>query len=128
MAADKYDEFIDFVNLLKLHEGSNRLCVHCNAGKGYCYLFFWAHVVFLSGMGRTGTVLAMLLVMLHKMSAADAIRCVRSQRRGSVQTFKQEDGVEQFAKYLEARRQAEEVQRQVEQVQQTQQPAQQPPP
>ena len=57
-------------------------------------------------MGRTGVGLAMALVMLERMTASDAVKHVRAKRRGSVQTFKQEDGVAAFAAFW-LQRQAE---------------------
>lgn len=71
---------VDFIETL----GPNsRTLVHCNAG-----------------MGRTGTVLASLLVWRDGLSSNNAIKTLRTLRRGSVQTFKQEDGVKNWEKYL----------------------------
>ena len=62
------------------------VAVHCNAG-----------------MGRTGTVLAaMMLCEDPTLSADAAIKKIRELRRGSVQTYKQEDGVRAWKKHLDS--------------------------
>lgn len=66
-----------------LSETGACVAVHCNAGQG-----------------RTGTLLAALLVSLTGSSAREAINLVRSMRKGSVQTFKQEDGILLWEQYL----------------------------
>lgn len=53
-------------------EKDEKILVHCNAG-----------------MGRTGTVLACLIVWSGSMTAEEAIKYLRKKRKGSVQTFKQ---------------------------------------
>jgi atypical dual specificity phosphatase len=68
-------------SLLEWMKEGEKECVvvHCNAG-----------------MGRTGTVLACLLVSMRNYTARDAIQHVRKKRRGSVQTYKQEDFIKEF--------------------------------
>lgn len=56
-----------------------KVAVHCHAG-----------------YGRTGIVIACMLVRLQGLSAQDAIKLVRTQRPGSVQTAKQQSFVRLF--------------------------------
>jgi atypical dual specificity phosphatase len=52
----------------------------------------------LAGMGRTGTVLAALLVA-DGLSARDALERVRDLRPGSVETLEQERAIERYARH-----------------------------
>ena len=53
-------------------------------------------------MGRTGTVLAaMIMCDDPALSADEAIAKIRKLRRGSVQTYKQEDGVRAWKQHLD---------------------------
>ena len=54
----------------------------------------------LAGLGRTGTILACYLIKYEKMSAEDAIQHVREKRRGSIQSFVQEELIFQYAKTI----------------------------
>ena len=56
----------------------------------------------LAGMGRTGTLLACYLVKYQKMSADDAIRKVREERPGSIQSYPQEEIIFQLEKSLQS--------------------------
>jgi len=82
------EEIRDFWRSWK-DQGTGIVCVHCNAG-----------------MGRTGTVLACLLLDEHQgaMKAEEAIKVLREKRRGSIQTFKQEDFVKEWFVHLEKQR------------------------
>jgi atypical dual specificity phosphatase len=79
------EQMINIIEFIELEVGKeNALVVHCNAG-----------------MGRTGTVLAGLLMWRNKMTAADVIKLVRMKRRGSVQTYAQEEFlINKWEKYL----------------------------
>ena len=55
----------------------------------------------LAGLGRTGTVLASYLIKYQNMSADEAMKKVREQRPGSIQSYPQEEIVFQFAKSLQ---------------------------
>lgn len=61
------------------HKARGVVCVHCNAG-----------------MGRTGTVLAAFMAKEKGISAEEAIKRLRQMRNGSVQTFKQENGIREW--------------------------------
>jgi atypical dual specificity phosphatase len=77
-------ELMECVSFLRRGAAQGGVLVHCNAG-----------------MGRTGTVLAAyrLAIGLDK-SADEAIRFMRGRRRGSIQTFKQEDCLRDFEAWL----------------------------
>jgi len=51
----------------------------------------------LAGLGRTGTVLASYLIKYQNMSADEAMKKVREQRPGSIQSYPQEEIIFQFA-------------------------------
>ena len=55
----------------------------------------------LAGLGRTGTVLASYLIKYQNMSADEAMKKVRDQRPGSIQSYPQEEIIFQFAKSLQ---------------------------
>ena len=55
----------------------------------------------LAGLGRTGTVLASYLIKYQNMSADEAMKKVREQRPGSIQSYPQEEIIFQFAKSLQ---------------------------
>ena len=78
-------QFEDCKRFYDEHKTSGIIAIHCNAG-----------------MGRTGTVLAaMTLCDDPILNADDAIAKIRKLRRGSVQTYKQEDGVRAWKQDLE---------------------------
>ncbi len=81
--APSMDQLQQLEDFLGVPLPTRRVLFHCNAG-----------------MGRTGTLLACMLVRHRGLSAAEAIAHVRAARRGSVQTYKQEDGVKQYAASL----------------------------
>ena len=55
----------------------------------------------LAGLGRTGTILASYLIKYQNMSADEAMKKVREQRPGSIQSYPQEEIIFQFAKSLQ---------------------------
>ena len=69
--------------IMKIYQNSSKaIAVHCFAG-----------------VGRTGTVLAAMLV-LEGMNSEEAISFVRDKRPGSIETIKQEDAVFMFEDFL----------------------------
>eukprot|EP00009_Paramoeba_aestuarina_P006855 CAMPEP_0201517252 /NCGR_PEP_ID=MMETSP0161_2-20130828/8407_1 /ASSEMBLY_ACC=CAM_ASM_000251 /TAXON_ID=180227 /ORGANISM="Neoparamoeba aestuarina, Strain SoJaBio B1-5/56/2" /LENGTH=183 /DNA_ID=CAMNT_0047914697 /DNA_START=314 /DNA_END=865 /DNA_ORIENTATION=- len=74
------EQMVEFGEIVDKEE---RTLVHCNAG-----------------MGRTGTMLASYLIR-EGMPAQDAIKKLRKERKGSIQTFKQEDGLKAYQAYVE---------------------------
>ena len=78
---DKIDEAVDF-----MFESINKnepVMVHCAAG-----------------IGRTGTILACYLIKYQKYSAIDAIKKVRKERPGSIQSERQEFVIGLYQKHL----------------------------
>jgi atypical dual specificity phosphatase len=75
------DEAVEFIqNRL---ENNEPVMVHCAAG-----------------IGRTGTILACYLVKYEKLSAKDAIKKVRKERPGSIQSESQEIAISLYYKFL----------------------------
>ena len=54
----------------------------------------------LAGLGRTGTILACYLIKYEDMTADDAIKKVRRERHGSIQSFSQEEIIFRFEKFV----------------------------
>ena len=54
----------------------------------------------LAGLGRTGTILACYLIKYKDMTANDAIKKVRQERHGSIQSFSQEEIIFRFEKFV----------------------------
>ncbi len=80
---DRIDMAVDFI-----HENISKnqaVMVHCAAG-----------------MGRAGTILACYLVKYQKYSALDAIKKVREERPGSIQSEVQELAISYYEKHLES--------------------------
>jgi atypical dual specificity phosphatase len=84
------EQMLEMVSLVNQNEGAT--VIHCNAGQG-----------------RTGTMLAAYLICLNLicvnfsakgMPAEEAITKLRSLRKGSIQTFKQEDALKLFEKTI----------------------------
>ena len=78
---DQIEKTVDFI-----HERINNnepVMVHCAAG-----------------IGRTGTILACYLIKYHKYSANNAIKQIRKERPGSIQSERQEIVIELYEKHL----------------------------
>ena len=78
---DKIDQAVDFIN--KQIQSNEPVMVHCAAG-----------------IGRTGTILASYLVKYHELSATDAIKKVRKERPGSIQSESQELAISLYSKFI----------------------------
>jgi len=79
---EKINLAVDFIHEnIKNHQA---VMVHCAAG-----------------MGRAGTILASYLVKYQKYSAKDAIKKIRTERPGSIQSETQELAITFYQKYLE---------------------------
>ena len=78
---DKIDEAVDFIQE-RINE-KEPVMVHCAAG-----------------IGRTGTILACYLIKYKKYSAKDAIKKVREERPGSIQSERQEFVVGLYQKHI----------------------------
>jgi len=78
---DKIDTAVDFIH--KEISNDQAVMVHCAAG-----------------MGRAGTILACYLVKYQKYSAKDAIKKIRKQRPGSIQSEVQELAITFYEKHV----------------------------
>ena len=78
------EKMIEIVQIMSFHsEKSQKIAVHCHAG-----------------YGRTGIVIACFFVYAYGLLPEDAIKSVRTRRKGSVQTSKQRKFVHQFYDYI----------------------------
>ena len=78
---DKIDTAVDFIH--KKISNDQAVMVHCAAG-----------------MGRAGTILACYLVKYQKYSAKDAIKKIRKERPGSIQSEVQELAIIFYEKHV----------------------------
>lgn len=84
MSVPGLKRMIDICHIIEsVVEHGGKAAVHCHAG-----------------LGRTGLVIACYLVYRERMTPLQAIRAVRRDRPGSVQTQRQERFVECFAAFL----------------------------
>ena len=80
---DRIDTTVDFI--YKKISNDQAVMVHCAAG-----------------MGRAGTILACYLVKYQKYSAKDAIKKIRKERPGSIQSEVQELAITFYEKHIES--------------------------
>lgn len=78
---EQIDEAVEFIQ--KRIEEDKPVMVHCAAG-----------------IGRTGTILACYLIKYQKMSASNAIKKVREERPGSIQSESQEIAISLYYKFV----------------------------
>ena len=79
---DKIDSAVDFIQ--EQIKNDQAVMVHCAAG-----------------MGRAGTILACYFVKYKKFSATDAIKKIREERPGSIQSEVQELAIQFYEKHTE---------------------------
>ena len=77
----KIDSTVEFIN--QQIQNNQSVMVHCAAG-----------------MGRAGTILACYFVKYKKLSAFQAIKKIRDERPGSIQSEVQELAIEYYEKYM----------------------------
>ena len=82
---DKIDTTVDFIHERISNKEEEAVMVHCAAG-----------------MGRTGTILACYLVKYQKYSAKDAVKKLREERPGSIQSETQEIAIQLYEKHLKS--------------------------
>ena len=78
---DKIDTAVDFIH--KAINGKEAVMVHCAAG-----------------MGRAGTILACYLMKYQNYTAKDAVKKLRNERPGSIQSEIQEMAVHMYEKHI----------------------------
>lgn len=74
---------LDIVNVMRFNMKFGKIAVHCHAG-----------------LGRTGVLVAAYLMLVDRMSFADAVREVRAHRAKSVQTMDQVQCLIDFERYI----------------------------
>ena len=85
MGVPEFDDLVYSVDFIHRRITNNEpVLVHC-----------------LAGLGRTGTILSCYLVKYQNTSAEEAIRKIREERPGSIQSYPQEEIIFQFEKSLQ---------------------------
>jgi len=81
---DKIDATVDFIH--EQIKNKDPVMVHCAAG-----------------IGRTGTILASYLIKYQNLTAKEAIKKIRQERPGSIQSESQEIAVTFYEKFLKSK-------------------------
>ncbi|HEX9845991.1 MAG TPA: dual specificity protein phosphatase 23 [Candidatus Nitrosotenuis sp.] len=81
---DKIDATVDFIH--EQIKNKDPVMVHCAAG-----------------IGRTGTILASYLIKYQNLTAKEAIKKIRQERPGSIQSESQEMAVTFYEKFLKSK-------------------------